>query len=85
MATLSLISGQKPELKTAGRKCKCDAGTHNIKANDNYFAVPDRTVKTTRFTPTPKRYCISCFKKIFEKTQKDLEKCSKDLAKCINS
>jgi hypothetical protein len=85
MLTLSLISGQTPELKTAGRKCKCNAGTHDIKANDSYFAIPDRTVKTKSFTPTWKRYCVECFKKIFEKTKKDLEKCSKDLAKCIGT
>lgn len=85
MSTLSLISGQKPELKTAGRKCKCDAGTHDIKANDNYFEIPDRTVKTIRYTPTRKRYCVGCFKKIYEKTKKDLEACSKDLAKCIGT
>ncbi len=85
MSTLSLISGQKPHppMKAKG-KCKCCGGKHSINKNDNYFAIPNRRIKGP-FTPTPKRYCISCFKKIMKKTQKDLEECQKNLTNCIYS
>ncbi len=83
MSTLSLISGQKPKPpKKAPRKCKCRGGKHSINKNDDYFAIPDRHIKG-HFTPEPKRYCINCFKKIMEKTQKDLQECQKNLSKCI--
>lgn len=84
MTTLSLISGQKPKPMKAKRKCKCRGGKHSINANDDYFAIPDRHVRG-HYTPEAKRYCISCFGKIMEKTQKDFEECQKNLAKCVNS
>jgi hypothetical protein len=84
MSTLSLISGQKPKLLKAKGKCKCRGGKHHIKANDGYFAIPDRLVKG-HYTPTPKRYCAACFNKIMTKTENDLEAFRKVLAKYIGT
>lgn len=74
MATLSLISGQKPSKKKALRKSQCQGCRSALKANDDYFAVPDRYVRG-HYTPPPKKYCNKCFEKILKKTQADLDKC----------
>lgn len=75
MATLSLISGQKPKKITVKGKSVCKGCNGTINKNDDCFAIPNRHSRGN-YTPAPKRYCPKCYKKILQKTQKDLDNCS---------
>ena len=68
----SLIGGSngKPERATAKRKSVCKRCGKEISNGQECIEIPDlNNVFSNR-----KRFCNDCFKKILEKTQKDLDK-----------
>lgn len=68
--TPSLIGSSlgRPEKKTAGRRSPCSRCEASILLGDTCYDVP----QPSKSFPTPRRFCVSCFRLVLQQTKLDL-------------
>jgi hypothetical protein len=71
---LSLSTG-KPSIDSANNQKRCSRCKTTILKGQKYFQIPKSEAGFTKQKP----FCLACFKKILDKTKKEIEELESDL------